>query len=57
MIRTGHKEIVGNIERDLKRENEEKLMRLAKKYRNEQDMIQTDLEELTKKIIKVYKKN
>ena len=57
MIRTGHKEIIGQIEKQLKKENDEKLMKLTMRYRSEQENIQNDLEELTEKLIKVYKKN
>ena len=43
MIRTGHKDIVGQIERQLKTENEQKLLNLTKMYRAEQENIQNDL--------------
>ena len=57
MIRTGHKEIIGQIEKQLKKENDEKLMKLTMRYRSEQENIQNDLEELTGKIMRAYKRN
>lgn len=57
MVKTGHKEIINQIERYLKKENEQKLLKLTDQYRNQHNNIETDYEELERKIIKVYQKN
>lgn len=39
MLRSGHKEIIGKIEKELKKENEQKLFQLTNKFREEQNNI------------------
>ena len=56
LMHTGHREIIKQIEKDLKRENERKMVDLTMKYRRHEAELDNDLEELTQKIIKVYKK-
>ena len=56
LMHTGHREIIKQIERDLKRENEQRMAKLSMKYRRQQVEIENDLGELTDKIVQVYKK-
>lgn len=44
MVKAGHKEIIGQIERELKKENEERLIKLTDQFRSEQNNIETDFE-------------
>ena len=43
-MHTGHREIIKQIERDLKKENEKKMMDLTMKYRRHEVEIENDLE-------------
>lgn len=57
LISAGHKEIITQIEKQLKKENEDKILKMTEKYRKQTEFIQSDLEELQRKIIQAYKRN
>lgn len=56
-MRTGHQQIIKQLERELKIENEKKMISMTMKYRQKEAEIEDDLEQLTQKIVQVYKKN
>lgn len=48
---------MNQIEKQLKKDNEKKLLALTHEFREEEANIDHDLSELENKIIKIYKKN